>query len=462
LNGVLICVSCYWSFIHSEFIRPRENPVKKRNKEYSIKFQSIFLKLLVFTCIVILFVILVNTFSIYRNEYCYDFTYSFMRHSHHLLRKLVFLFISLFVFQFTHYQLSELFIKNSISIHECLFSSSLSHSIQLSNQRSSNESIYQELTVQKERKKIKYECISLFGLFMLSNIVLVCAERSHLILIWSASFLLINLTVVSGVLLMRYFPYQIISSSFNKKSNKMKFLFLTTEELPLVRQQTFNKESKNHNDQNESEYVKDEGLLIENAFQEHKSELKSLALSDHSLRFGSNQPSMKSAYRALTGYVIFIICSIISSLIVNHLKSLNSQSITISQLILEIIVFLFITIIQLFFTYILVIKNSKETIYVNQLDLKSPFTPYSQLFISYFNIVLIFQIDFYTLLMFCLTLISLIFLLVLVQTKFNRNKIKTEPIAFNNKQMSESSIYVIRSTELGELQSASSSSNLII
>ncbi len=383
--GVLICTSSYWNFIHYEFTKLNSKPLLK----------NIVFSMLIFTLIIVVFILI-------RNQCCDLFSF-FVSHSSSFIDLTCFIFVSFCILFFIDIQLSQFFFDIIISIYEHFhFKSST-----------------------------KIELLTILLLLMFSSIILFLFEFSSLIFIWSVSFLFVNLLVVSSTLLINYFPYQILNNNSIKES-KSKVLFQTKEDLSLIKMPIV----KSNNDIDE-----DDGLIIENAFLEYKFELKNQALNNKSLRFGSDQPSIKSAYRSIIGYLIFITCSIFSSVTLNYLKSLKPFEY--KYIFISLSIFLIITSLQIFFVYLLVIRNSRETIYNNLLFFKSPFTPFSQLFISYLNIILIFQIKYNQILVFILILLILVFFIIIIQSISNRINISNQRILISNTILNESNIFII-------------------
>lgn len=80
-------------------------------------------------------------------------------------------------------------------------------------------------------------------IFLISSLQISCLTKLENIGLWSISFLFNNLVVNSAVLLLRYFPYQIINY-VNKTRQNIKLLSKITidagEDIPLVRQQNLN------------------------------------------------------------------------------------------------------------------------------------------------------------------------------------------------------------------------------
>ena len=319
--------------------------------------------MILFTFVAILFIFILNTITIGKTGSCKSFISRILSQSilvNQIFKQIFLSFISCYIIQFIHKQLDEFFFKNLTSIYDSLFSHL---NTVVDNSLNQKDAIYENLTVEINRSsKLKIECFIAVLFFISSTVELVLISKIVLISIWTVSFLIVNFIVVSGVLLVRYFPYQIINDSRNSNNNKALFFFLTKEELPLIRQQS-------------KTIVKDEDDDTENideTFLEYQHELRNQALIDMSLTFGSNQPSLKSAFKALKGFIIFVSCTLIVSVVLSHLKILNS--IKISLLFLILFILLIVTLFQIVIAFIFIVRNTRETIFIKQLNVKSPFT----------------------------------------------------------------------------------------
>jgi hypothetical protein len=277
----------------------------------------------------------------------------------------------------------------------------------------------------------KNRLIILLIFFVVSLLKLSLLSLSDLIYLWSISFLVINLIIISIVLLFNYFPYQVLMD-VNSKSKRNRFIFKTREEAPLIRQQQIKPVKpikpiyKNNNESAENQDEDLDGTDIDTAFNQFKQELKTKALSNKSLSFGSNQPSMNTAYRAICAFITFILISIISSLYLNYLKS---DQFDISKLNgLKLALFVAFTLILFMFksliAYLFLVRNLKETIYVTNLYYKSPYLPYSHLILSFFSIYFILNLNHFILIIFSCQLVLYLILLLVVYNVWNRIKNK--------------------------------------
>ena len=94
------------------------------------------------------------------------------------------------------------------------------------------------IQLKKTLKSVDFIIISFF--LLMSSIQMIFLTKLENMGLWTISFLVNNLIINSAVLILRYFPYQIINYS-NKTRQNMTLLTRITnhssEDIPLVRQQ---------------------------------------------------------------------------------------------------------------------------------------------------------------------------------------------------------------------------------
>jgi hypothetical protein len=152
--------------------------------------------------------------------------------------------------------------------------------------------------------------------------------------------------------------------------------------------------------------------LIDSVFAEHKHELKAKALSNKTLSFGENQPSMQSAYKAIIGYALFTFCSILLTITLNFAQTEytnKSHGVSGLKMFIFAVTILILTCLGLSFGHLLLGQNYKETIYMKHLHYHSPYVPHAQLLICFASIFLILKFDSFVLYIF---LSHLVFFLV--------------------------------------------------
>lgn len=407
------------------------------------KFFNIMFKLGALCVFIIFFVILVNTFTAYRNTCCVEYLESLLNetnHGKHIVKQLCLTFICVYVFKFAHSNL-KLVIENSTELADYLFnldnknssnrrlSEALVNANSNSTEINDNNEIYSMTThklneaksscclfkfqascFDKTNAKLnKIECSILVLFFSLTLVYLAFIDKSHLVYIWALSFLTVNLIIISIVLLMNYFPYQVLIDFNSSEAQKTSVLFRTREETPLIReqnepqqQQKPSEPNKKENASLEDELEEDEGEIIDSAFARHKQELKTKALSNKSLSFGVDQPSMSSGYKATCGFCLFILCSITLSIILNYLVNELSDldNVFWSRVFLFVCFFALIFGFLVIFSLIFIVRNLKETIYIKNLHYKSPYLPYLQLFLSFVNVYFILKSSIFILIIF--------------------------------------------------------------
>ncbi len=399
-----------------------------------------------------------------RNECCINFMESILEdsnHVKHIIKQLCFTIICLYIFYYVHLKF-KFIVDISFILIDYLFDEKDLDSNKIKLELKLNEinddfyenddtlmsSSLEILTVNPKRDQTsariyffdktlnefvlnKNRLIILLIFFVVSLLKLSLLSLSDLIYLWSISFLVINLIIISIVLLFNYFPYQVLMD-VNSKSKRNRFIFKTREEAPLIRQQQIKPVKpikpiyKNNNESAENQDEDLDGTDIDTAFNQFKQELKTKALSNKSLSFGSNQPSMNTAYRAICAFITFILISIISSLYLNYLKS---DQFDISKLNgLKLALFVAFTLILFMFksliAYLFLVRNLKETIYVTNLYYKSPYLPYSHLILSFFSIYFILNLNHFILIIFSCQLVLYLILLLVVYNVWNRIKNK--------------------------------------
>lgn len=137
-----------------------------------------------------------------------------------------------------------------------------------------------------------------------------------------------------------------------------------------------------------------DGEIIDNAFIEHKVALRQIALSNKSLSFGKDQPSMRSAYLAVLGYVVYCVSSLSFILLVEYLAHIvrNEREYYSKPIVVSVFIGFFV-ILKLAFSYVFLVKNAKETIYRQNLFYKTFSLPYLQLVVIFVNIFLVSKLN---------------------------------------------------------------------
>lgn len=463
--------SSLFNFVLSEFTRLRKikSTPKNNNHPTSSKemknFSNISIKLISFVIFLIFFLIFVNMFTRNRNECCIDFMDSILEdtnHAKHIIKQLCLTVICFYIFYYSHLKfkfivditfvlIDYLFDEKDLDLNKTKLELKLN---EINNDFYDNDdtlisSSLEVLTVNPRRNQTsariyffdktinefvlnKNRVFTLLIFLAVSSLQLSLLSLSDLIYLWSISFLIINLIIISIVLLFNYFPYQVLMD-VNSSSRGSRFIFRTREEAPLIRQQQ-NKGMKpmkpiykNSNEATETQEEEDiDGTEIDTAFNQFKQELKTKALSNKSLSFGSNQPSMNSAYRAICAYITFILISVISSLYLNYLKSdqfdirkLNGIKLALFIL-FTFILFMFKSLIS----YLFLIRNLKETIYITNLYYKSPYLPYSHLILSFLSIYFILNLNHFILIVFICQLVFYLIILLVIYNVWIRIKKK--------------------------------------
>jgi hypothetical protein len=342
--SIAICSSSLFNILFNSFTKlhkekksPKRHYLNRNNNNVDKSrieiFSNTILKISVICILVLLYIIFQNVFTSYRNVCCLDFLQSILseeNHTIHVFKQLCFAFILLYIFKFSHVNLKST-MKNASEIIFYLFESedetqqSKDADKRTLSELNNDAEVYRPTTYNDKKKCCSFRCLSYYILFFdkksllvkkIETIVLVVfflitlfmllfMKKIQLIHLWSISFLVMNLLIVSATLLINYFPYQVVTDFGSKKRNNRSdsFLFNTREDKSVKNQQkvaTFSgmsliKEGKEFNEE-ENDQV-DDPKSIENAFTEHKQALKDEALSNKSLSFGINQPSMISAYK---------------------------------------------------------------------------------------------------------------------------------------------------------------------
>ena len=157
---------------------------------------------------------------------------------------------------------------------------------------------------------------------------------------------------------------------------------------------------------------------MENIFAEHKQELKQIALSNKKISFGENQPSLNSAYRAIIGFVLFLVFSIVLVLfgdfISSEFESKEFSQIPYLNYFTVFFSFLILLCLTVLVCYAFLVRNFRETIYIKHLDFSLPCLPYGQLLLSFFTILLLEKIDHIILLNFFIHLFTILLILFLI------------------------------------------------
>lgn len=213
---------------------------------------------------------------------------------------------------------------------------------------------------------------------LISIIQLISMSQPGTLHIWTISYLFINLIVVSSVILVNYFPYQVlIDADDTDRFDPTGFLIPRTHTTQTHHQtpRLILKQPR--------ESLTDDASMIDSVFFEHKQHLKSQALSNKSLSFGVDQPSMQSAYRASTGFVLFGLSSLF---ILIGLRLLSPLSWSLNSLLLTSILVISLTLIAFVSVFFYLLKNHRETIYRKNLFYKSLLFPYVQLGLVFFSL----------------------------------------------------------------------------
>jgi len=282
--SIAICSSCLFTILFNEFTKLHNDKSRKRVHYLNRKeqngdkviwkieiFSHIILKISVSVILAIVFIISLNTFSFYRNLCCIDFIESILseeNHTIHIIKQLCFTFICFYIFNFSHGNLKSA-MKNASEIIFYLFESDNhnqeykeANDILLKELKNDSE-VYRPTTynanLSDKKSYFSCQCFSYYVLFFdkksllvkkIESLVLVCfflitlfkllfIEKVQLIYLWSISFLVMNLFIVAAVLLLNYFPYQVLIDfhSKNHKKHSNSLLFETRDESPLIIQQ---------------------------------------------------------------------------------------------------------------------------------------------------------------------------------------------------------------------------------
>ena len=382
--SITICSSSLFTIILNEFMKLRGNRSSFERAHYSNRhtmpqnatdkaanhletFFKIILKIGI-TCIsVILFVILLNTLTSYRNLCCFDYLESLLdeaNHAKHIVKQLCFTVICVYIFNFSHNNLksgmkcgSELIFylfgeehtemshdvaasndtQNQIPMTDISFNTATNYDDSMTSDIYNSSTTRVKLTSKQsccscwifnyyflffDKKSLqvkKIESLILTIYFLISVGKLFFMEKSQLIYMWSLAYLTMNLIIISAVLLINYFPYQVLvdlNASGQQHVHAKTFMFRSREETALITQQQAASTSSSQINSDAyaatktSEFTGGDGdiadgdaelendaNIIENAFAEHKQTLRDKAFSNKSLSFGKNQPSMISAYK---------------------------------------------------------------------------------------------------------------------------------------------------------------------
>ena len=391
-----------------------------KNSLISPKFRLIAIKIVSVVIISLCFIFLLNTFTPFRLLCCTEFYESFLNHPDHgvhIFKKLCFIFVCFYIFFLSHKS-----VKYSEKVLTKIFTT-LFYDINNNNNKdeSSIDSVdtqTEEILIDKRKKSeknYKYlfpsennsEYYSIFVLCLLSLFFLIFLTKHDLFIFWTISFLVLNLRIVSSVLLVNYFPYQVLVESNTSKA----IFFKNKESCPLIKQHFEKTKIYNQNIKEKNElsgYLEEQS--IDQIFAEHLGELKTKALSDKDLSFGEKQPNMKSAYKAIIGFISFFVCCIFFNLVFNFFKIDFKEWKNFSYFISLLFGLISFKIIVVIF---FLIKNERETIYIKQIKEVSIFLPFNQLLITFFTVFLIFRFDSIQIMIFIsIYFIILIFFLV--------------------------------------------------
>ena len=224
--------------------------------------------------------------------------------------------------------------------------------------------------------------------FTITSIKLIFINYINLIHLWSGTFLLINLLVLSIILLLQYFPYQI----FISLNSYLHYQQISTNERGNSKINNSNIYRLKTNSSEIATVIENNNRqdIIDNAFIECKLELRDKYMQNTEYKEGQNQPNMKNAYKILFLYTIFTVLSVLTSFLFNHLESAVKISPTRLFLVIMLIVLFILSKIILI---LIIYYQPRETQYVSNLRQKILFIPFLQLITSFLNIYFFFKLS---------------------------------------------------------------------
>lgn len=393
--------------------------IKWKKFSMSPKYVFVTIKIVWITFVSFFFVSTVNMFTSYRNICCTEFYESLLNHpdhGKHIIKQLCLFFICFYIFFISHKS-----VKHSGSILTQIFRILFCAKMEdIENMDQARTSIEDQPISFKKNETNKFENFLnffypnenntefyvTFVLNLSSLFLIIFLSKHDLFAYWTISFLTLNFSIISSVLLINYFPYQVLVKSDTSKA----IFFSNKESVPLINQKE-NQKTKIYNQTLKEEKILNDEREIDNQsidqiFAEHMGELKIKALSDKDVSFGEKQPNMKSAYKAIIGFILFVSSSISYNLVLNFFQ-VNLNNLLNFFYFLTILIGL--VLINFIISIIFFLKNTKETIFVKKLNDSTFLLPFNQLLLIFFSIFLIFRFDLKLINIFVMTYFSFLF-----------------------------------------------------
>jgi len=404
--GTSITISIFSNLLLNEITR-----ISNKNEDSSISpiiYSKLMIKYISVALFLLIFLALQDLFNPYRNDLCDTYLNSLLdsrNHSLEIIKKLLLTVLCFYIAVYLSQQMRIAY-DNGYSLLRSLlidlFKAEVDIKICITCFDQNHKKDSKEFRI---HKKLKILLILFY--FIITSIKLIFINYINLIHLWSGTFLFINLLVLSIILLIQYFPYEI----FISLSSYLHYQQMSTRESSRNKIKTNNIYRLN-TDINETATVIENSNRqeVDNAFIECKLELRDKYLQNTDFKHGSNQPNMKSAYKILFLYTLFTIFSILTSFLFNHLES----SVSISPPTLFVVIMLLVLLILSKIILILMIYyQPRETNYVSNLRQKILFIPFLQLIISFLNIYFFLKLSSLALTTLFIELILIMFLLFL-------------------------------------------------
>ena len=337
----------------------------------------------------IVFLSLQDLFNPYRNDLCDTYLNSLLdsrNHTIEIIKKLLLTVLCVYIANYLYKQmkiafdngyslLKSIFIdlfKAEVDIKLCFIPSCLN-----CNQNTSKElRIYRNLKI--------FLIIFYFGITLLK---LIFVNYINLIHLWAGTYLLINFLILSIVLLLQFFPYQI----FISLSSYLQYEHVSTNENGTKSCNRNNNIYRLNNTGSVSNTTDVADEEIDNAFIECKLELRDKYFQDADYKDASNQPNMRTAYKILFIYIFFAVFSVLNSLLFNHLED---SFVKMSKTTFFIIVMLIILLIASKTILALLMNHQpRESQYVKYLKQKIVFVPFLPLVLSFLNVYFFLKIS---------------------------------------------------------------------
>ena len=384
--GTSITISTFSNLLLDEITRISS---KNTNSLTPIIYSKLMVKYIGTALFLLIFLALQDLFNPYRNDLCDTYLNSLLDSRNHSLEIIKKLLLTILCFYIAGYLAKQMKVAydNGYSLLRSLFvdlfNAEVDIKICIPCFKRNHKMDTREFRIYK---KLKMLLIILY--FTITSIKLIFINYINLIHLWSGTFLLINLLVLSIILLLQYFPYQI----FISLNSYLHYQQISTNERGNSKINNSNIYRLKTNSSEIATVIENNNRqdIIDNAFIECKLELRDKYMQNTEYKEGQNQPNMKNAYKILFLYTIFTVLSVLTSFLFNHLESTVKISPTRLFLVIMLIVLFILSKIILI---LIIYYQPRETQYVSNLRQKILFIPFLQLITSFLNIYFFFKLS---------------------------------------------------------------------